>query len=351
MVARYIIAGAGPAGIVAAETLRKTDPDSDILLIGDEPEPPYSRMAIPYYLIDKVGVEGTYLRHRDKHYDDLRIQIKHDRITAVHSDKHTVDLAGGGSAPYDRLLIATGSRPVKLPIPGMDEDGVHSCWTLADSRAIISRAVPGSNVVLLGAGFIGCIILESLVKRGVNLNVVERGDRMVPRMMDQTAGNMIRRWCESKGVQTHMSTTAIGVEKSGKKLAVQLDNGKTLPADLVISAVGVTPCIDFLEGSGIKSGQSRGVLVDEYLRSSHPDIYAAGDVCEGLDFSTGGYSVHAIQPTAVDHGRLAAMNMAGKSVRHQGSVVMNVLDTIGLVSSSFGLWEGAEGGDNCVPDG
>ena len=351
MGSQYAIIGTGPAGVVAAETLRKTDPDSDITLIGDEQESPYSRMAIPYHLIGKIKEEGTHLRHGKKHYENLGISVKTGRVTAVDSGKKSITLDDGGNLSYDRLLIATGSRPIKLPIPGVDDQDVYNCWTLEDSRSIIARAKPKSKVVLMGAGFIGCIILEALIRRGVQLDVVERGDRMVPRMMDQTAGNMIRRWCENKGVRSHMSTTAVGIERSGKTLSVRLDNGEALPADLVISAAGVVPCVDFLEGSGIKLGESGGILVDNHLCSNQPDIYAAGDVCEGIDFSTGGHSVHAIQPTAVDHARLAAMNMAGRAVRHQGSVVMNVLDTVGLISSSFGLWEGTEGGDNsCLTD-
>ncbi|MDH3893160.1 MAG: FAD-dependent oxidoreductase, partial [Chromatiales bacterium] len=118
---------------------------------------------------------------------------------------------------------------------------------------------------------------------------------------------------------------------------------ETLPADLVIAATGVRPNIGFLEGSGIDTDQ--GVLVDRRMRSNVSNVFAAGDVAQGVDFSTGNYSVHAIQPTAADHGRVAALNIAGRDMEYQGSVIMNVLATLGLVSSSFGLWNGAEGGD------
>jgi NAD(P)H-nitrite reductase large subunit len=135
------------------------------------------------------------------------------------------------------------------------------------------------------------------------------------------------------------------LEQAGQdgSLTVSLDNGETLAADLVIAATGVKPNISFLAGSGIETDQ--GVLVDRNLRSNIADVYAAGDVAQGLDFSTGEYSVHAIQPTAADHGRIAALNMAGREAGFQGSVVMNVLATLGLVSSSFGLWAGVDGGD------
>ena len=248
---------------------------------------------------------------------------------------------------YDKLLIATGSRPVAPPIPGMDLPGIHPCWTLADARNIAKLAKPGAKVVLMGAGFIGCIILEALSKRGVELTVVEMGDHMVPRMMNQTAGGMIKRWCESRGVRVLTSTRVVAIEQgnNGRALRAVLANGDTLLADLIISATGVRPNIEFLEGSGVKTDQ--GALIDRHMQTSVPDIYAAGDVAQGLDFSTGDYSVQAIQPTAADHGQLAARNMAGlKGAVHRGSVNMNVLDTLGLISSSFGLWNGVESGDS-----
>jgi NAD(P)H-nitrite reductase large subunit len=341
---QHVIIGAGPAGVIAAENLRKQDPASNIKLIGDEPEPPYSRMALPYYLIDKIGEEGTYLRKSTDHYSSRGIDVLQDRVAAIDSKALSLQLDKGGQISFDKLLIATGAHPVRPPIPGMDLQGVHSCWTLEDGRNIAAKANKGSNVVLMGAGFIGCIILEALALRGVNLTVIEMEDRMVPRMMDQTAGNLIKLWCLEKGVNVHTSTRVESISKSGNGLKVQLDSGETLDANVVISATGVRSNIQFLEGSGIES--DLGVLVNDQLQTSHPDVYAAGDVCQGKDFSTGEYSVQAIQPTAADHGRIAAMNMCGKNIRHQGSVNMNVLDTMGLISSSYGLWMGTDGGES-----
>lgn len=341
---QHVIIGAGPAGVIAAENLRKHDPSSKIKIIGDEPEIPYSRMAIPYYLIDRIGEEGTYLRKSADHYSANAIDILQDRVSAVDIKTKTLQLEKAEAISFDKLLIATGAHPISPPIPGMDLNGVHSCWTLEDARNIAAKANKGSDVVLMGAGFIGCIILEALASRDINLTVIEMEDRMVPRMMDQTAGNLIKRWCLEKSVNVHTSTRVESIAKSGKRLKVQLDSGESLDADVVISATGVRSNIEFLEGSGIES--EFGVLVNDYLQTNHPDIYAAGDVCQGRDFSTGNYDVQAIQPTAADHGRIAAMNMCGKNIKHQGSINMNVLDTMGLISSSYGLWMGAEGGDS-----
>ena len=339
---KYVIAGAGSAGVIAAETLRKADPKGSVLMIGDEPEPPYARMAIPYYLAGDIGEKGTYLRKTKNHYKDLRIDYLQDRVKKVSAKKREIVLDGGGRRGFDRLLIATGATPIKPRVPGLDLPGVHHCWTLADARAIAKRAKQGSDVVLMGAGFIGCIILESLLSRGVTLTVVEMAERMVPRMMNDKAAAILKRWCAAKGVAVKTGPKVTKIEKSLNGLKVHLDRGKPIVAALVVVATGVKSNVGFLEGSGVKVKQ--GVVVDERLQSSVPGIFAAGDVAEGPDFS-GGWSVHAIQPTAADHGRIAALNMAGHPARYKGSLAMNVLDTAGLMSASFGRWDGVKGGD------
>ncbi len=341
---QHIIIGAGPAGVVAAETLRKHDPAAAITIIGDEPEPPYSRMAIPYYLSEKIGESGSYLRDPATHYSSQNIELVQQKVDKVDTGAKQVTLADGSSRTYDKLLIATGSSPISPPIPGLDLPQVHSCWTLQDARSIIELAQKGANVVLIGAGFIGSIILESLVKRGINLSVVEMGNRMVPRMLNEKAGGLLKQWCVDKGVDVYTSCTVESLTAGeGGEVQVSLSNGSKLSAVLVITATGVEANVDLLDGSDIKIEQ--GVLVDNCMQTSNSDVYAAGDVAQGMDFSTGNFQVQAIQPTATDHGRIAALNMSGNTTEHHGTVNMNVLDTLGLVSCSFGLWMGVEGGE------
>ena len=337
---QYLIIGAGPAGVNAAEALRRLDPEAGIRVVGDEPEPPYSRMAIPYLLMDRIDEHGTHLRDRADHFATLDIAVTRGSAVRVDPAAHQVSLDDGGSDDYDRLLIASGSTPVLPPIPGIESARVTSCWTLADARAIQSRAAAGSRVALIGAGFIGSIILEALAMRGVQLTVIEQGERMVPRMMGPQAGELLRRWCESKGVAVYTGMRVKAIESSG----VLLENGTHIGADLVITATGVRPNVGFLDGSGVNLDQ--GILVDRHFRTSVDDIFAAGDVAQGLDFCTGDYAVHAIQPTATDHGHLAAVNMCGQTAEYEGSVNMNVLDTLGLLSCSFGRWEGVDGGEH-----
>jgi len=304
-------------------------------------------MAIPYLLSGRIGEPGTYLRKDPKHYETCRIEVRSERVESVDPAGHTLGLASGGRVSYDKLLISTGSSPLGPPVPGVERPGVHPCWTLADAREIARRTGKGSRVVLIGAGFIGCIILEALWEREAQVTVVELENRMVPRMMNDTAGGMIRRWCEQRGLTVHVSSRVVSIEQGiagAAPLRVELAGGESLPADVVITATGVRSNTGFLQGSGIAVKQ--GILVDECLMTSAPDVYAAGDVAQGKDFSTGGRTVQAIQPTAVDHARAAAINMArGNRSPQHGTIQMNVLDTLGLVSSSFGQWMGVEGGD------
>jgi NADPH-dependent 2,4-dienoyl-CoA reductase/sulfur reductase-like enzyme len=345
---KHVIIGTGPAGVLAAETLRKRMPGADIVMIGDEPEPPYSRMAIPYHLIGDIPEEGTHLRKTADHFEARNIELLQQRVTRLLPDSRSVTLDNGETLPFDRLLLATGSRPTRPPIEGMELPGVVSCWTLADARKIIAGAGEGDDVVLMGAGFIGCIILEALAKRGVNLTVVEMENRMVPRMMDEQSGGLLKQWCESRGVRVLTSSKVLGVSPDGDSLAVAIEGQEPLAVNLVITATGVRPNTELADEL---LDIDTGILVNERLQTSQPDIFAAGDVAQGRDFSTGGYSVQAIQPTAVEHGFIAGSNMAGAAGSlHRGSINMNVLDTMGLISASFGRWEGADGGDSATLD-
>jgi NAD(P)H-nitrite reductase large subunit len=340
---KHVIIGNGPAGVVAAETLRKLDPAGGVTLIGDEPEPPYSRMALPYLMTGKIGEAGTYLRKDPNHYAAHRIDLVQGRVDRVDTASRTLELAEGARRiTYDRLLIATGVRPARPPIPGLDLPGIHFCWTMADVRGVLADARPGARVLQLGAGFIGCIIMVSLVERGLKLSIVEMGDRMVPRMMTATAGVMIRDWCVAKGVDIRLSTRIVALKRAGGGIEAELASGERILADLVIISAGVQPNVEFLAGSGITCRS--GIMVDGTMQTNVAGVFAAGDCAEALDLSTGEHVITAVQPSAVDQARVAAANMAGRVVVTRGSLTFNVLDTLGLVSSSFGRWGGVPGG-------
>ncbi len=342
----HLIIGAGPAGVRAAETLRKLDGQAKITLIDGEGEAPYSRMAIPYYLSGKIDEQGTWLHRPVDFYAENAIDLVPGRVASVDAGAKTVTLEDGRSLAYDKLLLASGARAVNPPVEGLDGDLVHHCWTIDDARRIAQLAHEGARVVLMGAGFIGSIILESLVARGADLTVVEIEDRMVPRMLDETAGSMLKRWCEKKGVKVLTSTRIGGVYEGGGELNIALSTGEAIKADLLVVAAGVTPNIECMHGTGVESRS--GVVVNSRMETSLPDVWAAGDCAEGCDFSTGDLSTLAIQPVAVEQARVAAQNMAGIATEYHCALPMNVLETLGLITTSFGKHDGLQIGERAT---
>jgi NAD(P)H-nitrite reductase large subunit len=339
---KYVIIGAGPAGVRAAETLRHEDAKSEITLVSGEPGEPYARMAIPYILTGRIDENGAHQRTSAGHFEGLRIRYLNRKAMRTHAGPNggKVDLDDGSSLDYDRMLVATGSSPTPPPIPGTDLAGCIACWTLEDARVISSKLKPGARVVMMGAGFVAGVIMKSLVESGVHLSVLAgRQGQILRSMMTPVGSAMIQRWLERKGVNVITKGRSERIEP-GPRLV--MDN-QTLDADLIILATGVHPNVSFLEGTGAEIDE--GVVVNDRMETTVPCIYAAGDVAQGRDFSTGEWVVHALQPTATEHGRVAALNMSGKNLPYQGSLGMNVLDTVGLISHTFGLWKGREGGD------
>lgn len=344
---RHVIIGNGPAGVIAAETIRKNASEDDIIVIGDEAEPPYSRMAIPHLLACNTNEAGTYLRRERDHFSRLQITQVQGRAVHVSSRTRTVKMEDGSAIEFDKLLIASGASPRIPVIPGIDFPGVHACWTLDDARRIQRLAQPGARVVLIGAGFIGCIVMEALLARGVELTVVERRDRMLPNMMGKRAGDLVQRWCEKKGVRVYISTRVLAIGSSdladaASPRVVRLSNREQLVADLVVYSVGTMPNVSFLKGSGIRCLQ--GVVVDSSMQTNVPGVYAAGDCAESFDSVAGRTIISGVQPNAADQAYCAALNMTGKHAFQRGVRQIDVVDTMGLISSSFGNWQGVRGG-------
>lgn len=342
---KFVIIGAGPAGVIAAEEIRRQDDSAEIVIVGKEQETPYSRMAIPYLIKNTIEEQGTHLRTSETHYDDHDFTIMQAKVETINTDAKQLVLSDQQTIDYDKLLVASGGKPLTPPIEGINLPGVYPCWTLDHARQIIKRAVEGSNIVLIGAGFISTTIVEALVKSGGQLTIVEMEDRVIPRMMGKEGSDIISHWCESKGVTIKTSSRVEKISEVDDHLAVEISGGEVIDANLVISATGVAPNISFLSDSGLDT--DLGLLVDEFLNTSNADVYGAGDVVQAPDFLLNEKTVMAIQPVAAEHARLAAYNMVhGNNKSWKGSFNMNVLDMIGLVSCSFGLVDGVENGDS-----
>lgn len=335
---RHVIIGGGPAGTAAIEAIRATDASSPITLVSDEPA--YSRMVLPYYLAKEIpeahvmiGDQAYFARQKVEPLLGVRVQ-------QVDTQARSLTLSDGKSLPFDTLLIATGSSAQRPPIPGVNLDGVYTFWTLADAQKAIAKGQGQPEAVLVGAGFIGFIVLNAMAKLGWELSVVEMADHVLPRMLDQQGAGAVEGWLRARGVALHTGAQVKGITKSANgKLTLSLSTGATLTTDLVILATGIRPNVGFLAGSGL--AMNGGVVVNDRMQTNVPGIYAAGDVAAGPDLLSGASAIHAIQPTAVDHGRIAGANMAGRETHYPGSLLINVLDVVKLHCASFGVWQEA----------
>jgi NAD(P)H-nitrite reductase large subunit len=334
---RHLIIGGGPAAINAIETIRDFDNGaSSITLVSDEPA--YARMVLPYYLANQIPQQQVYTAD-DAYYDKLKV-TRHfgQRVARIDPPAKIVGLQDGRTLPFDNLLIATGASATIPPIPGADLLGVHPLWTMAHTEAVLQETGGKSRpeVLFVGAGFIGFIVLNAMYKRGWKLHVVEIAEHVLPRMLDADSAKLVETWLQKKGVTLHLGTTVKNIGRVNGQKRVALANGRHVQADLVIVATGIRPNLDLVSSSGIKVDQ--GILVNDRMQSNFPYIYAAGDVAQGPDLLGDKPAIHAIQPTAVDHGRIAGANMAGQDIRYTGSLLMNILDVCGLQCASFGRW-------------
>lgn len=337
MATRHVIVGGGTAGHNAIVTIRQEEQGeaSEITLVSDER--PYSRMVLPYYLGRTIAESHVYTATPARLAQlGVKTQLGR-RAVGLDPKAGKLTLDDDTVVEYDDLLVATGSSPVRPPIPGADRPGVHSFWTLDEARGVVAEIKPGSHVVMVGAGFIAFTILNSILALGAKLTIVEIAPQILPRMIDRQGAELVEAWLKKHGVKVRTSATLTAVERRNGRRRLRMKAGGDLDADVVIMATGIRPNLEWLQGSGIRV--NRGVLVDDHLRASVSNVYAAGDVAEGRDCVTGEPDVHAIEPTAMEHGRVVGANMAGRNVPYRGSLLMNIVDVCHLDVASFGRWD------------
>ena len=338
MATRHVIVGGGTAGHNAINAIRQEEAGrapSEIVLVSAER--PYSRMVLPYYLGRSIAESHVYTATPARLAQLAVTTHLGRRAVGLEPSAGKLTLDDGTAVPFDDLLVATGSSPVRAPVPGVDGPGIHSFWTLAEARGVVAEVETGSHVVMVGAGFIAFTILNPILALGAHLTIVEIAPQILPRMIDRQGAELVEAWLRKHGVEIRTGATLAGIDQVGGKRRLRFTEGTDLDADTVIMATGIRTNLGWLDGSGIRV--NRGVVVDDHLRSSVPTVYAAGDVAEGKDLVTGAADVHAIEPTAMEHGRIAGANMAGRSVAYRGSLLMNIVEVCHLDVASFGRWD------------
>jgi NAD(P)H-nitrite reductase large subunit len=190
---------------------------------------------------------------------------------------------------------------------------------------------------MVGAGFIAFTILNSILALGARLTIVEIAPQILPRMIDRAGAELVEGWLTRHGVEVRTGAHLQGIEETGGRKRLRFQESEDLLADLVIMATGIRTNLEWVAGSGVRV--NRGIVVDDHLRSNIPNVYAAGDVAEGRDLVTQEPAVHAIEPTAMEHGRIVGANMAGRALAYRGSLLMNIVDVLHLEIASFGVWE------------
>lgn len=345
MPARHLIVGGGTAGMNAIRTIREEETEkSEITLVSAEK--PYSRMVLPYFLDKSIAESHVYTATARVLAEWGVKTLLGRRATSLDVKGNALTLDDGTRVEYDDCMIATGSSAVRAPVPGAEGASVHSFWTLDQAKGVLEQITPGAHVVMIGAGFISFTILNSILALGAKLTIVEIAPRILPRMVDETGAGFVQSWLEKHGVTVRTGATVTAIEdvpakgtvaaKKRIKFGKGVKGGDVL-CDVVIMATGIKTNLDWLKDSGLRI--DRGIIVDDQLRSNAQNVYAAGDVAEGLDLITKMPAVHAIEPTAQEHGRIVGMNMAGKAVRYRGSLIINIVEVCHLDVASFGAWD------------
>ena len=305
----HIILGGGLAGAAAVEGIRQHDAGGSILLISAEHDAPYDRPPLTKQLwTGKKRVEQIFL-HPQSFYTQHGVELKlATDVTALDATGHIVRDGAGNDFRYNKLLLATGGTPRRLAIPGGDLEGVNYYRTLNDYRQVRAAVAPGKSAVVIGGGFIGSEIAASLCVNQVAATMIFPGEWLVARVFPEQLGRALTDYYRSKGVTVLTQDAPTSIERNGNRYIVYTRDGKQCPADLVVAGLGITPNMSLAKTAGLKTGD--GIVVDEFLRTSHPDIYAAGDVAFFPEQVLGPRRIEHWD-NAISHGKHAGRNMAG----------------------------------------
>lgn len=332
---RYVMIGSGVASIAAIEAIRSVDTNGEVLLVGDEAHGFYSRPGLAYYLTGELAEEQLY-PWRETDFQRLNVRRLHNRVARIEAEQHLLRLQNGASLPFDRLLIAVGAEAQMVKVPGVALEGVVKLDNLDDARRILKLARKARTAVVVGGGITALEIVEGLVQRGVKPHYFLRGDRYWSNVLDETESRIVEDRLKEEGVKIHYHTELEEILGRGGRVAgVRTKDGRTLPCDLVAAAIGIRARIELAKASGIQF--DRGVIVNQTLETSAPDVFSAGDVAQVFDPLTGKSQMDTLWSPARDQGYVAGLNMAGSTTPYCKAAPFNVTRLADLTTTIIGM--------------
>jgi len=339
---RYVIIGAGIAGVSAAEAIRKADPEGSILLLSSEHELPYFRMSLTRYLAGEVSEDKLHL-HPESWYVENRIDLHIEtKVVEIFPVNKTVLLEDGSQVAYDKLILAAGASPFVPPIQGTGMKGVQTLRTIEDANGILQACQEPIDVVCIGGGLLGLEVAGAIARHGVSVTIVESLPWLLPRQLDQPASAILQDKIEAMGIQVIVGAKTLALVGEEHVRGVQLEDGRLLPAELVVISAGVNANLELARSAGLQV--NRGIMVDEHMRTSDPDIFAAGDDCEYHG------RLYGLWMPAKSQGTIAGQVAAGKEAEFPGDPPSAKLKVLGIDLFSIGQFTPQEPDDTLLVD-
>jgi len=332
---RYVIIGGSAAAISTIEAIRTVDQTSPIELFSDEATPLFSRVLLPYYVAEELSKPLLNFRSADFFEQNKITAHIGVRVEEISVDSKTVRTEAGDQFPFDKLLLSTGGKAIVPPIPGVDKEGISTLKTMVDAERVYH--LKGPKAVVIGAGSVGVETSISLKRRGMEVTLLEQLGHVLPTVFDEEAASIIKKRIENLGIKTITGEKALQFTGNGDVKSVVTDS-REIKCDMVVLAVGVKPAIELAQKAGIEIGWLGGIKVNNEMMTNLPDIYAAGDVTETYDISRDSNWINAIWPCAVEQGRIAGLNIAGRKTLYEGSFRRNSIGNfIGVPAISMGV--------------
>jgi len=337
---KYLIIGAGAAGVSAIEAIRAQDPTGEITQVCDEAAGYYSRPGLAYYLTGEISEDSLY-PYQTSDFKRLKVQQIKAQAKRILTREHQVELNNNSYISYNRLLIATGARATPTKVQGTELEGVVKLDSMEDVRRILKHARRRRAAVIVGGGITALELVEGFRARGLSVHYFLRGDRYWSNVLDETESHIVEHRLKEEGIQIHYQTElAEIIGNRGRVTGVLTADGKKINCDVVGIAIGIQAKKSLAEAAGLKT--ERGISVNEYLNTSDVDIFAAGDVAEVYDPTVGKALLDSLWGPARKQGYMAGLNMAGKKVPYYKGIPFNVTRLAGLTTTIIGAIGGRE---------